>query len=46
MDKMKALVFRDVGKIELDEIPIPHAIQPDDVGPRSYLAFFLTLSDF
>ena len=31
MDKMKALVFKDVGKIELDEIPIPHATQPDDV---------------
>ena len=31
MDKMKALVFKDVGKIELEEIPIPHATQPDDV---------------
>ncbi len=31
MDKMKALVFKDVGKIELTEIPIPKVTQPDDV---------------
>ena len=31
MDKMKALVFRDVGKIELTEIPIPKVKEPDDV---------------
>ncbi len=31
MDKMKALVFRDVGKIELTEIPIPQVKEPDDV---------------
>jgi len=31
MDKMKALVFRDVGKIELTELPIPQVTQPDDV---------------
>ncbi len=28
---MKALVFRDIGRIELDEIPIPKVAQPDDV---------------
>ncbi len=28
---MRALVFRDIGKIELDEIPIPQVSQPDDV---------------
>jgi threonine dehydrogenase-like Zn-dependent dehydrogenase len=28
---MKALIFRDVGKIERDEIPIPQVTQPDDV---------------
>ncbi len=28
---MKALVFRDVGKIELTEVPIPRVTQPDDV---------------
>lgn len=31
MEKMKALVFRDIGHIELDEIPIPKVTQPDDV---------------
>jgi threonine dehydrogenase-like Zn-dependent dehydrogenase len=31
MDKMKALVFRDVGKIELTELPIPKVKEPDDV---------------
>ena len=31
MDKMKALVFRNIGKIELTEIPIPKVTQPDDV---------------
>jgi threonine dehydrogenase-like Zn-dependent dehydrogenase len=31
MEKMKALVFRDIGHIELDEIPIPRVTQPDDV---------------
>jgi threonine dehydrogenase-like Zn-dependent dehydrogenase len=28
---MKALVFREVGKIELCEVPIPQVTQPDDV---------------
>jgi threonine dehydrogenase-like Zn-dependent dehydrogenase len=28
---MKALIFRDIGKIELGEIPIPQVTQPDDV---------------
>ncbi len=28
---MKALMFRDIGKIELDEIPVPMVTQPDDV---------------
>ena len=31
MKKMKALVFRDVGRIELTEIPVPKVTQPDDV---------------
>jgi (R,R)-butanediol dehydrogenase/meso-butanediol dehydrogenase/diacetyl reductase len=31
MDKMKALVFRDVGKLEPTEIPIPKVTQPDDI---------------
>jgi threonine dehydrogenase-like Zn-dependent dehydrogenase len=31
MEKMKALVFRDVGKIELTELPIPKVKEPDDV---------------
>ena len=31
MKTMKALVFRDVGKIELCELPIPQVTQPDDV---------------
>ncbi len=28
---MKALVFRDIGKIELGELPMPKVTQPDDV---------------
>ncbi len=31
MEKMKAWVFRDVGKIDLTEIPVPHVTEPDDV---------------
>jgi threonine dehydrogenase-like Zn-dependent dehydrogenase len=31
MDKMKALVFKDVGKLVLEEIPIPKVKDPDDV---------------
>ena len=31
MDKMQALVFHDVGKLELTEIPIPKVQDPDDV---------------
>ncbi len=31
MNTMKALVFRDIGKIELDEIPVPQVSQPGDV---------------
>lgn len=31
MDKMKALVFKDVGQLVLEEIPIPHVKDPDDV---------------
>jgi threonine dehydrogenase-like Zn-dependent dehydrogenase len=31
MKKMRALVFRDVGRIELSEIPVPKVTQPDDV---------------
>ena len=31
MQTMKALIFRDVGKIELCELPVPQVTQPDDV---------------
>ncbi len=31
MDKMKAFVFREVGKLEPTEIPIPKITQPDDI---------------
>jgi (R,R)-butanediol dehydrogenase/meso-butanediol dehydrogenase/diacetyl reductase len=31
MQTMKALVFQDIGKIELSEVPIPQVTQPDDV---------------
>src|SRR5512134_472812 len=31
MDKMKALVFKDVGKLVLEERGIPHVKDPDDV---------------
>jgi (R,R)-butanediol dehydrogenase/meso-butanediol dehydrogenase/diacetyl reductase len=31
MEKMKAIVFRDVGQVELTEKPIPKVTQPDDV---------------
>jgi len=31
MQSMKALIFRDVGKIELCELPVPQVTQPDDV---------------
>lgn len=31
MDKMQALVFHDVGKLVLEEIPIPQVKDPDDV---------------
>jgi len=31
MKKMRALVFRDVGRIELSEIPVPKVTQPNDV---------------
>jgi (R,R)-butanediol dehydrogenase/meso-butanediol dehydrogenase/diacetyl reductase len=31
MQNMKALVIRDIGKIELCELPIPRVTQPDDV---------------
>ena len=31
MDTMKALVFKDVGKIELEEIPVPKITEPDQV---------------
>jgi threonine dehydrogenase-like Zn-dependent dehydrogenase len=31
MEKMKALVFHDVGQIELTEMSIPRVTQPDDV---------------
>jgi (R,R)-butanediol dehydrogenase/meso-butanediol dehydrogenase/diacetyl reductase len=31
METMKALMIRDIGKIELTELPIPQVSQPDDV---------------
>ncbi len=31
MDKMKAYVFKDVGKLVFEEKPIPHVKDPDDV---------------
>ena len=31
MEKMKALVFKDVGKLVLEERPVPHVKDPDDV---------------
>ena len=31
MDTMKALVYRNIGNIELSELPMPQVIQPDDV---------------
>jgi len=31
MEKMKALVFKDVGKLVLEDRPIPHVKEPDDV---------------
>jgi threonine dehydrogenase-like Zn-dependent dehydrogenase len=30
-DKMKAWVMKDVGKLELEQIPVPHVKDPDDV---------------
>jgi threonine dehydrogenase-like Zn-dependent dehydrogenase len=31
MEKMKALVFKDVGRLVMEEVPIPHVKEPDDV---------------
>jgi (R,R)-butanediol dehydrogenase/meso-butanediol dehydrogenase/diacetyl reductase len=31
MEKMRAIVFKDVGKLVMEEIPIPHVKDPDDV---------------
>ena len=31
MDKMKALVMKDVGRLEFEYRPIPHVKEPDDV---------------
>jgi len=31
MDKMKALVFKEVGQLVQEEIPVPQVTQPDDV---------------
>jgi threonine dehydrogenase-like Zn-dependent dehydrogenase len=30
-DKMKAWVMKDIGKLELEQIPVPHVKDPDDV---------------
>jgi threonine dehydrogenase-like Zn-dependent dehydrogenase len=34
MDKMKALVFKDIGKLVLEDRPVPHVSQPDEVVIR------------
>jgi len=31
MEKMRALVFKDVGNLVLEEVPVPHVKEPDDV---------------
>jgi threonine dehydrogenase-like Zn-dependent dehydrogenase len=31
MESMKALVFKDVGRLVLEDRPIPHVVDPDDV---------------
>lgn len=31
MDTMKAIVMKDVGRIEMEQLPIPHVKDPDDV---------------
>ncbi len=31
MDTMKALVMKDVGRVEMEQLPIPHVKDPDDV---------------
>jgi len=31
MDKMKALVMKGVGRVEMEYLPIPHVTEPDDV---------------
>jgi len=31
MEKMKALVFKDVGQLVLEQVPVPHVKEPDDV---------------
>lgn len=31
MDKMKALVMKDVGRVEMEMLPIPHVKDPDEV---------------
>ncbi len=31
MEKMRALVFKDVGNLVMEEVPIPHVKEPDDI---------------
>ncbi len=31
MDKMRALVFKDVGNLVMQEVPVPHVKAPDDI---------------
>jgi len=31
MEKMRALVFKDVGNLVMEEVPVPHVKDPDDV---------------
>jgi threonine dehydrogenase-like Zn-dependent dehydrogenase len=31
MEKMRALVFKDVGNLVMEEVPVPHVKEPDDV---------------
>jgi threonine dehydrogenase-like Zn-dependent dehydrogenase len=31
MEKMRALVFKDVGNLVMEEVPVPHVKEPDDI---------------
>ena len=34
MEKMKAWVMKDVGRVEMEMLPVPHVVEPDDVVIR------------